>query len=220
MKKLVYLFVIMCFGLNCNATEIFSVTSPQSVQVDGTVKCRGNSDYIILNSKSFSDMWNDNFNGYNRTIVRQIANALRDPYLVQIGGKNYIMVKDNPSKKWSSKDLLGINDTKNTLFADLKSLESDGDRTRLTSAELKKANIRFVRVDKNGVMLLNDKKQDYSLDKIDYIDMLTLRMPANSNVTGVFGHFNLYLKTNNGSKKMVVGYVTINTDKSLKMLFK
>ena len=96
MKKLVYLFVIMCFGLNCNATEIFSVTSPQSVQVDGTVKCRGNSDYIILNSKSFSDMWNDNFNGYNRTIVRQIANALRDPYLVQIGGKNYIMVKNNP----------------------------------------------------------------------------------------------------------------------------
>ena len=116
MKKIVCLLALLCFGLNCNATEIFSVTSPQSVQVDGTVKCRGNSDYIILNSKSFSDMWNDNFNGYNRTIVRQIANALRDPYLVQIDGKSYIMVKDNPSKKWSSKDLLGINDTKNTLF--------------------------------------------------------------------------------------------------------
>ena len=50
--------------------------------------------------------------------------------------------------------------------------------------------------------------------------MLALRRTANSSVTGVFGHFNLYLKTKNKSKKMVVGYVTINTDKSLKMLFK
>lgn len=220
MKKIVCLLAVLCLGLNCNATEIFSITSPQSVQVDGTVKCRGNSDYIILNSKSFSEMWNDDVNRFNKTVTRRIVNALKDPYLVQIDGKNYIMVKDNPSKNWTSKDLLGINDTKNTLFADLKSLESDGDRTRLTSAELRKAKIRFVRVDKNGVLLLNDKKQDYSLDKIDYIDMLALRRTANSSVTGVFGHFNLYLKTNNKSKRMVVGYVTINTDKSLKMLFK
>ena len=50
--------------------------------------------------------------------------------------------------------------------------------------------------------------------------MLNLRKTANSEATDIFGHFNLYLNTNNGSKKLVIGYVTLDMNKNLEILFK
>lgn len=230
MKKLVYLFCFILLGLQCQATEIFPLSNLEPTPIDGKIKSHGNRDIITVNgvqpdNNIADNLWEDTDN------IRQVSRALiavdnvrrtaaKDPYLVQIDGKNYIMIKDNPSKKWSKNDILGIDDTKTTLFRALKSIESDGDIRKITSQELKRANIRFARIDSNGVVLANDKKQDYNLDKINYIDMINLRKLANSSITGVFGHFNLYLKTNNNSKKMVIGYVTLHTDDDIQIQFK
>lgn len=233
MKKLVYLLCFMLLGLQCQATEIFPLSNIETSRINGTVQTRGNKDVITVNVDSQTDNLSDILtNTLNqRTLINATNNVIasaatrsrataRDPYLVKIDGINYIMIIDNPSKKWSKNDILGIDDTKDTIFQSLKGLESDGDRTKLTPQELKRANIRFVKLDNNGALLVNDKTQDYNLDKISYIDMTNLRNIANGSVTGVFGHFNLYLKTNNNSKKMVIGYVTLHSDNDLKTLFK
>lgn len=233
MKKLVYLFCFMLLGIQCQAIEIFPLSNIETSHINGTVQTKGNRDIVILNVDSQTDNLSDILtNTLNqRTLINATNNVLasattrriataRDPYLVKIDGVNYIMIKDNPTKNWSKKDILGIDDTKETIFRALKSIESDGDRTKLTPQELKRANIRFAKVDNNGVVLANDKTQDFDLDKISYIDMINLRNIANGNITGVFGHFNLYLKTNNNSKKMVIGYVTLHNNDSTKISFK
>ncbi len=226
MKKFVYFLLILSLGLGCQAAEIFQLELAPATQIDGKVKSRGNKDTIILNTEPpGSAMFESIFNeSSSTTTVASSGNftswRLNDPYIVQIDGNNYIMIIDNPTKKWNKDDILGIDDTKETIFKALKALESDGDRTKLTSDELKKAKIRFVKIDKDGAILVNDRKQDYSLDKISHIDMIRLRKLANSSVTGIFGHFNVYLKTDNNSKRMVIGYVTIQEDDSEKILFK
>lgn len=247
MKKFVCFLLIMFFGLNCHAIEIFPLSSAPSKAINGSVTSNSDKDIIILNSKNSIDTESLKQTAILASTLTTVTLATTraasrrpsspsprgtyisptgevieygDPYIVQFDGINYVMVKDNPTKKWSKKDLVGINDTKTTIFKALKDLESDGDRTKLTANELKCANIRFVKLEQNGTLLLNNKKQDYNLNKINYIDMLNLRKTANSEETGIFGHFNLYLNTNNGSKKMVIGYVTLDMNKNLEILFK
>lgn len=231
MKKLASLLCVILLSLQqCQAIENFSLELAPAIQVDGKVKSRGNKDTIILNAEPpgsavFESLFNSSSSSTSsRTTIASSGGfnswLLNDPYLVQIDGKNYIMIKDNPSKKWSKDNILGINDTKETIFTGLKELESDGDSSKLTSEELKKANIRFVRIADDGAILANDKKQDYSLEKISHIDMARLKKLANSSVTGIFGHFNIHLKTDNNSKRIVIGYVTIHEETQEKILFK
>ena len=240
MKKIFYFLLIMFLGLSCQAAEIFQLELAPSIKVDGKVKTRGNKDTIIMNAEPpssavYDALFNNNSSSSSTTTSSSTSTSstdaiassrittnrnLSDPYIVRIDGNNYIMVINNPTNKWDKNNILGIDDTKETLFKSLMELESDGDYTKLTSKELKQANIRFVKVDENGAILVNDKKQDFSLDKIDYIDMSRLRKLANGSVTGIFGHFNVYLKTDNNNKKMIVGYVTIQEDNSEDILFK
>lgn len=232
MKKLVYLLCFMLLGLKCHAVENFSLELAPTIPIDGKVKTHGNKDTIITNFESPHSEMLKSFVGDDvsflsltktlatTTIAMLLAIGSGDPYIIQIDGTSYIMIKDNPSKQWSQDDIVGIDDTRETIFTGLKSLESDGDSSKLTQEELKRANIRFVKIDDNGAILVNDKKQDFSLDNISYIDMKNLRKLANSSVTGVFGHFNLYLKTSDNSKKMVVGYATIHEDNNDEILFK
>lgn len=226
MKRFVYFLLIMLIGLQCQAVENFTLELPSATQVDGKVKSRGNKDIITLNAEQGSAYLEWLLSDSSSTTNTIASNGsfmnwlLNDPYLVQIDGHKYIMIKDNPSKKWSKNDILGIDDTKETIFKALKGLESDGDRSKITSEELKKANIRFVRIADDGAILVNDRKQDYSLEKISYIDMNRLRRLANSSVTGIFGHFNIHLKTDNNSKRIVIGYVTLHKDNSEKIIFK
>ena len=45
MKKSVCLLSFLLLSLNCYAGEIFPISTPNAIQIDGTVNCKGNKDY-------------------------------------------------------------------------------------------------------------------------------------------------------------------------------
>ncbi|MBR3889125.1 hypothetical protein IKJ53_01285 [bacterium] len=222
MKKIVSALFIMALGLQANATNIYPLSNLPSQTINGTVERCADRDIIMMNSRMST--YDSIFN--TRSAVGAVAGAglalalLVDPYYVQVDGVNYVMIKDKTSNKWTAQDFLGIEDTKETLFNGLKTVESDGDYTKITSNELKKAKIRFARVDKNGTVLANDRTKDLNLNKIDYIDMTTLQKVANSKIKGIAGHFRLFLKTKDNSRRMVIGYATLDNKDDLQISFK
>lgn len=227
MRNFISLLLVMLIGLQCRAADIYPLSNMPAKTIDGSVRNCGNRDVIMLNSKTdFLDTMFGN-GTTNATIAGATAAglamatlALSDPYYIQVDGKNYVMIKDKTTNNWSADDFLGIEDTKATLFNGLRSLESDGDRRKITSNELKKAKIRFARVNPDGTVLANDRTKDLDLNRIDYIDMTNLRRVANSEVKGIAGHFNVYLKTNNNTKRMVIGYATLDNKDNLQIIFK
>lgn len=218
MKKF---FVTMCLfgiGLGGYAVELFPYQTSVVQQIQGSVETRGCNDYITLPSKEEFNI-RDGFISPRTAGAIAVASLLAvDPYIVPINGTNYVMVKDKSSNDWSEKDLLGIDDPKDNMFLSLRGLESDKDYSKITGKELKQAGIRLAKLNKDGILLVNDRTQDYPLSKINYIDMLRLKQTANSKETGIFGHFNVYLNTNDVNK-MVVGYVTFDTHSKLKIMF-
>ncbi len=139
-----------------------------------------------------------------------------DPYIVNIGGKEYTMILDNNDGKWDTNDILGINDSKDNLFEALKKLESDGDSSKLTGEELAKAGIRLVAKNEDGTLAVNDKTKDFDLSKIDNIDMKNLtRSTDNDGNVGTFGNFNLTLKDGT----VVKGAETFEEKSTLDKLF-
>ena len=134
--------------------------------------------------------------------------AYLDPYIIRIDNNDYVLVKDNKDNKWTVENILGYDDSKEDLFASLKKFESDGDLTKLTSEELQKAGIRFVLLNNDGSLALNDRKYDYDINNVLYIDMKNLRTAlGNKNQDGTFGYFYVYVKDAKG-KKVVPGRVT------------
>ena len=217
MKKILTVLCLLVFCSSVFAVEFYPYKNNVGVPVNGTIRTEGCNDYITLPSKS----------NLTRNFTRMgVAGAVlplllvADPYIIPVDGVNYIMVVDRNDNNWSKNDLLGINDPKENRFASLIKLNSDGDYSKITSEELKKANIRLVRTDKNGNLLVNDRKKDLDLNKIAYIDIINLKRTANSEQTGIFGHFNVYIKTKNNQTKMVIGYVTFDTYDNLEILFK
>lgn len=248
MKKIIAVLCLLSFGLSCNAFELFPYKNSSDVkQLEGKVKTVGNNDVITITSDKPFKLVDEVKTAVTisaiaaAVVVPAAASTLSaaplasaggggaaagatiatlDPYVVPIDGVNYVMVKDKKTTDWNEHDLLGFDDPKNNMFVSLKGIESDGDFSKISGNELKAADIRLVRLGNDDVLLVNDRNQDYSLDKIDYIDMTNLKRTANSKATGIFGHFNVYLKTGNSTKKMVMGYVTFDTHSNLKILFK
>ncbi len=143
-----------------------------------------------------------------------------DPYVVSIDGKNYILIKDNKKNLWNADNILGYGDSKDDLFASLKKLESDGNAAQISKEELKKAEIRFARVNKDGSVALNDRNLDYNLNNVLYIDMKNLRTAlGNKNQDGTFGYFYVIIK--DGSKKRAVpGRVTFEEKNEIQKYIK
>lgn len=227
MKKIIVILCLLSFGLSCNALELFPYQGMSNVQtINGTVTTNGCNDIITIPSSQSFNILKELTSSVSGAIMPSVSLAIEsnalpaDPYVVPVDGVNYVMVKDKKTTDWNERDLLGYDDPKDNMFLSLRSLESDGDFSKITGKELKTAGIRLVRLNEDGVLLVNDRKQDYSLDKINYIDMSNLKKTANSKNTGIFGHFNVYLKTDNSAKKMVIGYVTFDTHSNLKILFK
>jgi hypothetical protein len=144
------------------------------------------------------------------------ASLIADPYVVQVNNNQYVFVFDKTKGKWTSADILGINDNKSERFKSLVMLDKDGD-SKVTAEELKKANLRLVQGNENGVLLVKHRQYDFNLDCIDYIDLNSLSKNANSETTGIFGHFNIYLK--NFPQRIAVGYVTYDNAEDLNILF-
>lgn len=138
-----------------------------------------------------------------------------DPYIVRIDGVDYVLVKDSKDFNWSIENILGSEDSKDDLFASLKKLESDGNSAKLSVKELQNANIRFVKLNADGSLALNDRKLDYDINKVLYIDMKNLRTAlGNKNQDGTFGYFYVYIKEETG-KKAVPGRVTFEEKSEL-----
>ena len=208
MKKLLILLCLTAFCMPVFAEHIYDYKNTQPINDINSIRTRGCNEYVEIEpTVSF-------------TARNIIASMARDPYIVEIEGKKYVLVKDRKDKNWSEQDLLGINDPKTNRFKSLIELNSDGDHSKLTPNELRKAGIRFVRMDDKGALLVNDRTKDYNLNNIKYIDIINLKRTANAEVTGIFGHFTVYLKTANSKKCTAVGYVTYETDEKIQYLFK
>ena len=143
-----------------------------------------------------------------------------DPYIVRIDGTDYVLVKNSKDNNWSVDNILGKDDSKEDLFTSLKNLESDGNPAKITSKELQNANIRFVKLNSDGSLALNERNLDYDINKVLYIDMKNLRTAlGNKNQDGTFGYFYVYIKDGN-SKKAVPGRVTFEEKSELNKYIK
>ena len=218
MKKIIAILCLFGMISPCVAEEY--LYKNQAINgITSDVKRDGCAEYVTLPEKQKFN-FTRNFLGLTTASAIVIPALLLDPYVVKIDKVNYVMVKDRTDNDWSEKDLVGIDDPKENRFESLIALNSDGDYSKLTSAELKKAGVRFVQMTSDGTLLVKDRKKDYDLNKIDYIDIINLKRTANSESTGIFGHFTVYLKTQNPKKRAVVGFVTYETDKKIQILFK
>ena len=107
-------------------------------------------------------------NGTNTPIIKNMnSNLTCYTYSFSLYMDRYYMVKDD-SSEYSRKSLLGCEDYSITnLFDPLVMLNSDNILEKLTSDELQKANIRFVKLKSTmGELDLQNKKNDFDLDKI------------------------------------------------------
>ncbi len=218
MKKIFALLIVMFMSAGVYANQLYEYKN-RPINDVGNYKQRGCNEHIQIPAKNQFNIART-FLGMGAAGAVMLPAMLLDPYIVKIDGVNYVLVKDRADSNWSEKDLIGIDDPKGNRFESLIKLNSDLDYSKVTSAELKKANVRFVRMNTKGVLLVNERKKDYDLNKVDYIDIINLKRTANSESTGIFGHFTVYLKTSNGAKRAVVGYVTYETNEKIQVLFK
>ena len=218
--KLVMLIAILGFAslfmsAPVLAEKVYEYQNPAPLNGRDVTRVRGCEEFVELPATGISAP-----DDKTVAMIKSAARSMRDPYVVTINGITYVMVRDRKDNNWSADDILGINDPKENRFASLIALNSDNNHAKLTPAELKKANVRFVRMNKDGVLLVKDRTKDFDLNKIDYIDIINLKRTANSKNTGIFGHFTVFLKTDTAKKRAVVGYVTYETKETINVLFK
>ncbi len=149
------------------------------------------------------------------TSPQSAVRAFLDPYIINIDDKNYVLVKDSKDNNWTVENILGYNDSKQDLFESLKKLESDGDSSKITNKELNNAGIRFVLLNADQSLALNERDKDFDLSKVQYIDMKNLRTAlGNKNQDGTFGYFYVIVKED-GKKRAYPGRVTFEDEKEL-----
>ena len=165
------------------------------------------TDYLVVPpSKDVSDKLN------------RIVAKINDPYVIKIDGTKYYMVKNSATGVYTLDNIIGYGDEKTSLFNALNNINSDNDNTKLTKEELKAAQIRFVAVDNNGKLQLNNKSKDFTA--VEYIDLKTLRESINNGAIGSFGYYDVYVKDLNGQIKKVIGFVSFDSDDELLEMIK
>lgn len=159
----------------------------------------------------------------NTPSIRTSNDAVRaflDPYIININGINYVLVKDSKDNNWTVENILGSEDSREDLFGSLKKLESDGNSDKISVEELKKANIRFVLLNKDESLALNEREKDFDISKVQYIDMKNLRTAlGNKNQDGTFGYFYVIIK-DGVSKRAYPGRVTFEDKQELNKYIK
>lgn len=144
-----------------------------------------------------------------KIIRRSLASSEQlDPFVIKVDGIKYYMVQNNK--------ILGEDSTLNTIYQPLYLLDKNNDK-KITSAELKNGNIRFVRLNNSGQLELNNKSLDYPLANISYIDLNTLRRTQNADDIGSFGYFDIYINHNYQIKKFI-GQITYENKKDINRL--
>lgn len=144
-----------------------------------------------------------------KIIRRSLASSEQlDPFVIKVDGIKYYMVQNNK--------ILGEDSTLNTIYQPLYLLDKNNDK-KITSAELKNGNIRFVRLNNLGQLELNNKSLDYPLANISYIDLNTLRRTQNAGDIGSFGYFDIYINHNYQIKKFI-GQITYENKRDINRL--
>ncbi len=144
-----------------------------------------------------------------KIIRRSLASSEQlDPFVIKVDGIKYYMVQNNK--------ILGEDSTLKTIYQPLYLLDKNNDK-KITSAELKNGNIRFVRLNNSGQLELNNKSLDYPLANILYIDLKTLRRTQNAGDIGSFGYFDIYINHNYQIKKFI-GQITYENKKDINRL--
>ena len=144
-----------------------------------------------------------------KIIRRSLASSEQlDPFVIKVDGIKYYMVQNNK--------ILGEDSTLKTIYQPLYLLDKNNDK-KITSAELKNGNIRFVRLNNSGQLELNNKSLDYPLANISYIDLNTLRRTQNAGDIGSFGYFDIYINHNYQIKKSI-GQITYENKKDINRL--
>ena len=230
MKKLVLLLVFLFAIQPSYADTLYSLQGSNGIYSNTSIKF-SKSPRIIRNhqtTQSDSELMGAFLAGaglasgrlslLSNPAINNSNSALRtflDPYIVTINDNNYVLVKDSKDNNWTPENILGYNDSRSDLFYSLKQLESDGDALRITEKELKHANIRFVLLNSEGVLELNDRTKDFDLKKVQYIDMKNLRTAlGNKNQDGTFGYF--YVIVKDGSiRRAYPGRVTFEEKEEL-----
>lgn len=229
MKKL-FLSAVLVFILSsaANAQNYTLQASPTDTRMNYTpVKmqnsssstmdafCNGMSDFFST-TQSYS---NSTFKNIGNPIAISYTGTHYDPYLIEIDGIRYMMIKDNNDNVFDRNDILGINDTTNTVFASLLPIDFNGDK-KLTGDELSKANIRLVKIGQNGKLLFSDKSQDFDNSNVVFIHLSELRKAyKNDGNSGDFGFYDVVIKNQTGNKKLVTGVVTFESDDKIKKYF-
>lgn len=145
----------------------------------------------------------------SRIIRRSLASSEQlDPFVIKVDGIKYYMVQNNK--------ILGEDSTLDTIYQPLYLLDKNNDK-KITSAELKNGNIRFVRLNNSGQLELNNKSLDYPLANISYIDLNTLRRTQNAGDIGSFGYFDIYINYNYQIKKFI-GQITYENKEDINRL--
>ena len=165
------------------------------------------SDYLIVPSNT------DVTDKLNKNVAK-----INDPYVIKINGTKYYMVKNSATGVYTLDNIVGYCDEKTSLFNALNKINSDNDNTKLTKEELKAAQIRFVAVDNNGRLQLNNKSKDFV--QVEYIDLSTTRESINNGKIGSFGYYDVYIKDLNGQVKKIIGYVSFDSDDELLEMIK
>ena len=142
-----------------------------------------------------------------------------DPYIIEIDGIKYMLIKDNNNGVYTKENILGLNDTIQNAFASLRPLDKNRDN-KLTGAELSEANIRLVKIDLNGKLQLKDKKADFNNAKVKFIYMTELRKAyKNNGQIGDFGLFDVMITDKNGQNKLVTGILKFESDSEIEKYF-
>lgn len=145
----------------------------------------------------------------SRIIRRSLASSEQlDPFVIKVDGIKYYMVQNNK--------ILGEDSTLDTIYKPLYLLDKNNDK-KITSAELKNGNIRFVRLNNSGQLELNNKSLDYPLANISYIELNTLRRTQNAGDIGSFGYFDIYINYNYQIKKFI-GQITYENKEDINRL--
>ena len=212
MKKFLILFALLIICTPIANAENYTVEQaikqptldnlPYKYEFDSTTSCN----YILVPPK-----------GNSFSAITQVINS--DPYIIKINGIKYYLVFENKTGNYSFKDIVGYDDARESIFKSLIAINSDSDKTKITGEELKKANVRLVKLQNNGKLAFSDKSQDYDVTKIAYIDLNYIRETLNNGSIGTCGYFDVYLKNGTEKLKKVIGQVTFEEEKELEKLF-
>jgi len=130
--------------------------------------------------------------------IRELSDAhnaalgLDDPYEVKIDGKTYMFIKDSNENGVADNksEILGINDTKENKFSDMKKLDENNDG-KVDAKELAKAHISL-----NEVINGKATSNTYNIENINNIDLGSFEEVENAKDIGVFGKFKVELANN------------------------